>query len=251
MILERQVTQTDNPWHGEHMNRYQLAVNYINSKHAKVLDIACGSGFGSFYLANLYSNVVGADISKEAIESCNINYQKKNLIFTIADGTSLPYHDETFDAITSFETIEHTTQFELMLSEFKRVIKKNGVLIISTPNRIVNSPSGIIENPYHTQEWDLNGLNSLLKNIFPNVVIYGQEYIRYKNKKKFNYKLGSIVESVLYQRGIRKLPLRFQDKIMKSIINEPMYPSPSNYALTENREDMNKCKTFFAICKLE
>src|SRR6185295_14012619 len=129
-----------------------------------------------------------------------------------------------------------------------RISKKGGVVIISTPNKAVSSPDGIIRNPYHTQEFTHDELHGLLNRIFDDVKFYGQKYIRY-DKKTWRNKLGNLAEHILYLRGIRKLPLSFQVRIMKTIIGKQMYPLPTDYELMTNKNDILKCKTFFAICK--
>ena len=136
-----------------------------------------------------------------------------------------------------------------MLNEFKRVVKKDGMIIISTPNFLINSPNGIIINKYHTQEWIHEELLKILTDVFSFVKLSGQEYTRYKGKSRLKYKVGEFVERILYTRGIRKLPIAFQDQIMKMIIDQPMYPLSNNYSFTEDISEIKKCKTFFAICK--
>lgn len=250
MSSERQLDDTNNPWWGEHLHRYQAAANLLDKeKPLKVLDIACGTGFGSDLLAKLGHSVVGGDISKNDVEACGQKYQRPNLVFQVVDGTNMPFANHTFDCVVSFETIEHTTQYQKMLLEFKRVVNKNGLVIISTPNFVINSPTGKVLNPFHTQEWKYEELAKLLDATFSYVKLMGQQYARYRNKKSVRYKIASVVENILYMRGVRKLPLKLQDSIMKVIIKEPMYPLSTNYMLTDDITEIKKCKTFFAICK--
>jgi ubiquinone/menaquinone biosynthesis C-methylase UbiE len=250
MSSERQLDNTNNPWWGEHLNRYEEVAKLIDRKRPlKVLDIACGTGFGSFFLAQLGYNVLGGDISSNDIAECRNKYQHPNLSFEVIDGTNLPFSEYTFDVVVSFETIEHTTQYQKMLSELKRVVKTDGLVIISTPNFTVNSPSGKVLNPFHTQEWVYEELMKILSNTFSNVKLLGQQYVRYKNKNTLKFKIAKGIENIFYMRGIRKLPINLQDMIMKLMINEPMYPQSNNYALTEDVNEIKSCKTFFAICK--
>lgn len=248
MSSERQLDDTNNPWWGEHIHRYEEAAKLISKQQSNVLDIACGSGFGSNFLATLRHNVVGGDISESAIEECNNKYKATNLIYQVVNGLKVPFQDEHFDAVVSFETIEHTKEFMTMLNEFRRIVKSEGVVIISTPNFIVNSPKGYIVNPYHAQEWEYHELKQILEKVFNRVEIYGQKYSRYDNRK-LSFKIGNLFEKLMYLRGIRKLPISFQDRIMKMIIKKPMYPLKDDYVLVSNEEDIKKCKTFFAICK--
>lgn len=249
MSSERQLNSENNPWWGEHLHRYQEAAKLIPKQELKILDIACGSGFGSDFLAQLGNTVIGGDVSEAVIKECRSNFNRSNVSFEVVDGTNLPYTDETFDIIISFETIEHTTEYQKMLNEFKRVVKKNGLIILSTPNFVINSPSGSVTNPYHTQEWIYEELFDILSHTFSNVKLLGQAYTRYSNKSSLKYKIGEFLENILYKRGVRKIPIKFQDIIMNIIINEPMYPLSTNYSFTENIDEIKKCKTFFAICK--
>jgi ubiquinone/menaquinone biosynthesis C-methylase UbiE len=245
---ERQENSSDNPWWGEHVHRYYEALKLVDN-NAFVMDIACGTGFGSSLLAEKAASVTGCDISKEAIEYCNQHFKRKNLKFNIEDGTKLSFSDAAFDIVISFETIEHTTEFHKMLDEFRRVLKSSGRAIISTPNFPVNSPSGIVTNPYHTQEFTYNELKEMLSAHFTEVNIFGQKYARYDYIQGLKGSIGNGVESVLYKRGVRKLPLSVQDAVMKMIIGKPMYPQPDDYKMVSEKEEILLCKTFYAVCK--
>lgn len=247
MSSERQEDSENNPWWGEHIHRYQEAVKRI-PKDSKILDIACGTGFGSNYLCDKNNIVVGGDLSFEAINYCKKKYNKNNLSFEIIDATSIPFQSNTFDAIVSFETIEHTVHFKKMLEEFKRIVKPTGVIIISTPNFEINSPNGLITNPYHTQEWNYEELVSLLDDADFKTEIYGQAYIRYKNLKLIEFRIAKLTENFFYLRGIRKFPIKLKDRFIKLLINKPMYPQANDYSMVANIDEIKKCKTFYAIC---
>jgi ubiquinone/menaquinone biosynthesis C-methylase UbiE len=248
MSLERQEHNENNPWWGEHVHRYNEALSYIPNL-GKVLDIACGNGFGSHILSTKTTDmVIGADISEDAVNQCSLKFTNTpNLKFKIVDGTNMPFEDNYFDTIISFETIEHTTQYKQMLTEFYRTLKSGAVAIISTPNIIVNSPTGVVLNPYHTQEFNYTELEQILNSTFNTVKIFGQKYIRYKNKSIRNT-IGKIVESFLYLRGIRKMPLSIQNSVMQLIVKKPMYPTPTDFELTSDKNEILKCKTFFTVC---
>lgn len=248
MSSERQALNTQSPWWGEHVHRYDEVIKHISSQD-KILDIACGTGFGSDLMAaEASTQVIGGDIDTETIADCNERWDKENLSFQVLDGTALSFEDGYFDKIVSFETIEHTTEYKAMLSEFSRVLKNQGTAFISTPNFLINSPSGIVTNPYHTQEFVYEELESILSEAFGSFEIFGQKYIRYADQGKGN-KIGKITEQILYQRGIRKIPIALQDNIMKSISPTPMHPLPEDYAMVKGIDDIIKCKTFFAVCR--
>ncbi|MDI9340650.1 MAG: class I SAM-dependent methyltransferase [Sediminibacterium sp.] len=249
MSDERQSDTTDNPWWGEHLHRYEEAGRLLGSASLTVLDLACGTGFGSDYLARLGHIVTGGDISEASIAECQQKYQRDKLTFMVMDACVLPFPNGVFDAVVSFETIEHTTRYHEVLNEFKRVLKPGGSIILSTPNFPVNSPKGFIENPYHTQEWNFQEFKDLLNQHFSSQRISGQKYARYDRGGGFRYSLARYAEFILYRRGARKLPLKWQNAIIRGLIRKPMYPLSSDYVMVEREDEIKKCKTFFAICK--
>jgi ubiquinone/menaquinone biosynthesis C-methylase UbiE len=249
MSSERQLLEEQSPWWAEHIHRYNEVLKIIKSTDT-ILDIACGTGFGSNILANKAAQVIGGDIDKTTIAENNTIYSKDNLTFQELDGTKLPYDDNTFDVLVSFETIEHTIHYDEMIKEFKRVVKPTGKLFISTPNFYLNSPSGIVTNPFHTQEFTPDDFNALISTYFQKFEIFGQEYIRYKNKKSINHKIAHKIEQFHYLRGIRKLPLKLQNIAINLLINKPQYPTLEDYALTKDLSIIaEKCITQIAICE--
>jgi ubiquinone/menaquinone biosynthesis C-methylase UbiE len=248
MSSERQLLEKKSPWWGEHVHRYDVAVKRLKGNE-KILDIACGTGFGSDILAQYTKNtVIGGDIVPEVVAECRETWHRPNLKFEVLDGTKLPYEDGYFDVIVSYETIEHTTQYVEMLNEFNRVLKPNGTAFISTPNFPINSPSGKVTNPYHTQEFTYDELDKILRGAFKNVDITGQEYSRYRNAS-FGKNMASVIETVLLQRGIRKIPMSWQDGLMKGLIGKQLYPDVEDYTMVSDKNALMHCKTFFAICK--
>ena len=141
MASERQEINIVSPWWGEHLHRYEEVIKSLSGNEI-ILDIACGSGFGAHLLSNHSSGrVFGGDISLSAIKLCDNSWNKDNLSFQVMDGTNLRFKDNTFNVLVSFETIEHTIRFKEMIEEFKRVIKPNGIIYLSTPNIKINSPT--------------------------------------------------------------------------------------------------------------
>jgi ubiquinone/menaquinone biosynthesis C-methylase UbiE len=248
LAAERKQLEGKSPWWGEHLQRYYEVVKYLKGDE-KILDIACGNGFGSDILSkNTEGVVIGGDIAPEAIEESQLYWKRSNLEFKVLDGTNLPYPDNYFDTVVSFETIEHTPQYQQMVKEFSRVLKPTGTAFISTPNFPINSPTGKVTNPYHTQEFTYVQLAEILNGVFDEMTIKGQQYSRYKIKG-FRNRVGGIVETILLQRGIRKIPISIQDSVMNGIIGRPIYPEVQDFDMVEKVEDILKCQTFFAICR--
>ncbi len=249
MSSERQLLEEKSPWWAEHIHRYEEVLKHLKNTD-KVLDIACGTGFGSNILAKKANIVIGADLDEKAIDENKTIWKNDKLKFEVIDGTQIPYEDEYFDVIVSFETIEHTTSFEKMLDEFKRVVKPGGILFISTPNIYLNSPTGIVTNPFHTQEFTPEEFKELIASRFENYEIYGQEYIRYKNKTNLAYAIAKSFEKFHYQRGIRKIPISIQDIPLRLLIGKTQYPLLEDYQLNPDTQIIKeKCVTQLAICK--
>ena len=117
----------------EHFYRYLFAKEFIKDKI--VLDIASGTGYGSGFLKdNKAKIVIGADIDFEAVSYSRKNFH--NAHYLQSDAIHLPFRNNFFDVVVSFETIEHLREYQKFLYEIKRVLKKTGVLIISSPNKL-------------------------------------------------------------------------------------------------------------------
>lgn len=155
----------------EHLVRYRFASQYAQSK--VVLDFGCGTGYGSYLLHEKGARkVVGVDISKDAIDYCNSNYKANNLEFKSDDCTKCQLQNSTFDIIVSFEVIEHLKMVDCFLSEVKRLLKKNGLFVVSTPNKLTYQGS----NKFHVTEYTEQEFRALLKKYFTYVEIFYQSY---------------------------------------------------------------------------
>lgn len=249
MSSERQPVETTGRWWGEHIHRYHEALLLINPADT-VLDIACGTGFGTDIIAGKTSGkVIGGDIAQEAIDECSAHWNKPNLEFRKLDGTRLDFPDNFFDKIVSFETIEHTGQYKEMAAEFARVLKPGGMLILSTPNREVSSPDGVIVNPYHIQEFTCDELRQILENSFPRVELFGQRYVRY-DKRTFGRRMGKMFEKLFLSFGIRKLPYSWRSGMMKTFFGYPLYPRDTDFILEKDVTRIKKeCPVQFAVCR--
>ena len=138
-----------------HCIRYIKASRYIK-KNDRVLDVACGYGYGSFlaYHNSKAKFILGIDLSKNSTEYANLMYGAKNLSFRAGDAQNLEsLSDDSFDFIFSFETIEHLPNPNKYLAELYRVLAPGGRLFISAPNNWVNE-EGIDPNPDHLHIYD-------------------------------------------------------------------------------------------------
>lgn len=150
--------------------RYKFAAQLMK-KNDVVLEAAAGFGYGAAYFAKHCKKVEALDIAADNIEFGKKTYYSENINWTVGDVTQLPFADETFDVYASFETFEHLRQEQLpqYLDQARRVLKKGGRMILSTPNKLVRRH---IHNPFHVKEYDFNELDAILKTQFSDVVYY-------------------------------------------------------------------------------
>ncbi len=161
----------------EHMHRYLVARRLCAGR--RVLDIACGEGYGSFALSRTAASVTGVDISDEAVEHARAAYGNGagNLSFLVGSAARIPLDDASVDVVVSFETIEHHDQHDEMLREIKRVLRPDGLLIMSSPNKHEYSDVTGYSNPWHVKELYLDEFEALLRGSFGKVDLYGQRVV--------------------------------------------------------------------------
>lgn len=159
----------------EHLHRYAIAQTLAKDK--KVLDIACGEGYGSNHIAKFAKEVKGVDISDIDISKAIDKYKKDNLEFVVGSILDIPFGDKTFDMIVSYETLEHLAEHEVILKEVNRVLKPGGLLIISTPNKLNYSDKKSYKNPFHVKELYPEEFKLLVGKYFSNIQMLNQKYL--------------------------------------------------------------------------
>lgn len=160
----------------EHLSRYLFASRLCRFK--KVIDLGCGSGYGSAELARKAESVVGVDISESAVQEARQQYAAANLQFEVASLDKLPFADGSFHLGVCFEVIEHLSNYRDLLSEARRVLAPGGQLIISTPNisfyaesRKLNGP-----NPFHEHEFSYQEFKAVLGEYFEHQTFFIQNH---------------------------------------------------------------------------
>lgn len=151
--------------YGEHISRYDSITPLVKGKD--VLDIASGSGYGSYIIGESAKSVVGVEIDKPSVAYAKRNYSRPNVSFVKGSAESIPQPDNNFDVVVSFETIEHIKNYKKFVEEVKRILKTDGVFIVSTPNDL-EFPEG---NHFHLHEFTEDELKSLLKKYFKHVEV--------------------------------------------------------------------------------
>lgn len=154
----------------DYHHRYTFASKYVKGK--KVLDIACGEGYGSKLLSKKATRVTGVDVESEAIQVAREKYgaknRRKNTKFVCADAISfLSNSKDRFDVIVSFETVEHVKEYRKFLTLMHDRLKPGGILLLSTPNKkFFDVFFGGTYNPFHMKEFYTKELAIILERIF-------------------------------------------------------------------------------------
>jgi len=165
---ERFVPGTEGEIAHEHWHRYAFTRGLVAGK--RVLDVACGEGYGSALLCEVAQSVVGIDIDQATIAHANEAYpDRPNLRFAEGSATALPLPPASVDAIVSFETVEHldAADQKAMIADFARVLAPGGLIVLSSPNRPEYSDARSYTNPFHRRELDRDELGRLLDGAFP------------------------------------------------------------------------------------
>jgi len=169
--------QTDKQLETEHKQRYYSICELVRGK--RVLDAACGEGYGSYILSKYAESVIGIDISPETIAHAKSTYgHQANLTFQTESVDSLDsIQDRSIDVVVSFETIEHINdnQQRAFLSEVKRVLKSDGIFILSTPDKYWYSDVPNYRNEFHVKEFYRQELYTFLSQAFKYVDLYDQK----------------------------------------------------------------------------
>lgn len=257
MAVERvEIDQQGSPWKEEHLARYFHIRE--RAKDKTVLDIACGTGFGSeLLLQNGASRIFAADVSPEAIELCIRRlqqYDPAKWTCHYQDGTNMTYPPNNFDMVVSFETIEHIPDYTAFLSEIHRVLKPGGVLILSTPNALVTNPlKGKPVNPYHVYEFDPAELSNILSGYFVIELAAGHHvktnygvapFLPSFNRKTLNFRQRI---NFLYWRMVLRLPGRLRNKLHHLFFSSDFYPQVEDY--TFKPEHLEKAHVQYYICR--
>jgi ubiquinone/menaquinone biosynthesis C-methylase UbiE len=158
----------DDLW-SEHIARYAFARLYANGK--RTLDSGCGTGYGSAELAQSAAEVTGVDIAPDAIGYARANYPIAGLRFLESPCTAVPFPVESFDLVVAFEVIEHLTDQRAFLDECARVLTREGLLIVSSPNKryYAETRAATGPNPFHEHEFEADEFVRELQRVFPNV----------------------------------------------------------------------------------
>jgi ubiquinone/menaquinone biosynthesis C-methylase UbiE len=156
----------------KHLFAYKFAKEYLRPD-SLVLEVGCGEGYGASYLSDKLK-MVAIDVDRDIIERAKIKYVHSAINFMVYDGINLPFNDDYFDAVISFQVIEHIKDDKKYIQEIYRVLERDGVFIVTTPNKRYRL--GFRQRPwnvFHIREYNAKELKSLLKTQFTQVELKG------------------------------------------------------------------------------
>jgi SAM-dependent methyltransferase len=168
--------QVDPDLWNEHFSRYLFASRLANRK--RVLDIACGAGYGADCMARTASSVTAIDLSPEAAAAASANYPGGNITFMAADARRLPFANQSFDLVVAFEVIEHLDNPRELLAEARRLLAPGGQLVVSTPNKLYYAETRKLSgpNPFHVRELEFEEFRDALSEVFPSITLFVQNH---------------------------------------------------------------------------
>ena len=179
----------ENYWYRRHLTVYEWIAARVRG--ARVLDMACGEGYGSAVLARSAASVVGVDGNPEAHEHARLKYTRPGLAF---DWAAVESYGEpgSFDVVVFLQTIEHVADPPAVLRHLARIVRPGGTVYVSTPNRLTLAPPGAAksDNPWHLREYRAAEFTALCRGTFGRVEMLGLFHARKLRVHQIALRLG-------------------------------------------------------------
>jgi 2-polyprenyl-3-methyl-5-hydroxy-6-metoxy-1,4-benzoquinol methylase len=221
----------ENYWYRRHLAVYEWIAARVAGR--RVVDMACGEGYGSAVIARSAASVVGVDANPEAHEHARLRYRRNNLRF---ERDLVESFAEPCDAVVFLQTIEHVQDADAILAHFKSMLEPGGVAYVSTPNLLTLAPPGAekSDNPWHVREYRAEEFRELCEARFERVELLGLFHARKLRVHELAIGLG-------WDRLHKALRLSkpFYDRFTPAI-------AASDFALREG--DLDRALDFLAIC---
>jgi SAM-dependent methyltransferase len=221
----------ENYWYRRHLVVYEWIAARVAG--LRVVDMACGEGYGSAVLAEAAASVVGVDANPEAHEHARLRYRLPNLRF---ERDLVETFAEPCDAVVFLQTIEHVKDPDSILGHFRSLLGPGGVAYVSTPNLLTLAPAGAqkSDNPWHLREYRAAEFRELCERHFPRVELFGLFHARKLRAHELALRLG-------WDRVHPRLGLTrpFYDRFTPAI-------AASDFAL--RGDDLDRALDFLAVC---
>jgi SAM-dependent methyltransferase len=221
----------ENYWYRRHLVVYEWIAVRVGGK--RVVDMACGEGYGSNVLAGSAASVVGIDANPEAHEHARLRYVRPNLRF---ERDLVESFAEPCDAVVFLQTIEHVQDAGAILEHFKSMLAPGGVAYVSTPNLLTLAPPGAekSDNPWHVHEYRAAEFRQLCEAHFDRVELFGLFHARKLRAHEIAIKLG-------------------WDRVHKALrLTKPFYgrftPAISSSDFSLKAENLDTALDFLAVC---
>ena len=221
----------ENYWYRRHLVVYEWIAARAGGR--RVVDMACGEGYGSATLAGAATSVVGVDANPEAHEHARLRYVRPNLRF---ERDLVESFAEPCDAVVFLQTIEHVQDPGAILEHFRSMLEPGGVAYVSTPNLLTLAPPGAekSDNPWHVREYRAAEFQGLCEAHFDRVEMLGLFHARKLRVHELAIGLGwDRVHSAL------RLTRPFYDRFTPAI-------SSSDFSL--RAEELDRALDFVAVC---
>jgi 2-polyprenyl-3-methyl-5-hydroxy-6-metoxy-1,4-benzoquinol methylase len=225
----------ENYWYRRHLAVYEWIAARVAG--LRVIDMACGEGYGSDVLAGVAASVVGVDANPEAHEHARLRYRRQNLRFA---RDLVETFLEPTDAVVFLQTIEHLRDPAGVLAHFRSLVGETGVVFVSTPNALTLAPKGAerSDNPWHVHEYRSEEFEELCLGTFGSVEMYGLFHARKLRAHALALKLGwDLVHPRL------RLTKPFYDRFTPAIAASDFVLRPAVGA------DLDRALDFIAVCR--
>jgi 2-polyprenyl-3-methyl-5-hydroxy-6-metoxy-1,4-benzoquinol methylase len=221
----------ENYWYRRHLAVYEWIAARVGG--LRVVDMACGEGYGSDLLATSAASVVGVDANPEAHEHARLRYGRDSLRF---ERDLVESFAEPSDVVVFLQTIEHVQDAGAILDHFRSMLGDAGVAYVSTPNLLTLAPPGAekSDNPWHLREYRVEEFRALCEAHFPRVELFGLFHARKLRAHELALKLGW--DSVHKRLGITR---PFYDRFTPAI-------SSSDFSL--KGDNLDRALDFVAVC---
>jgi SAM-dependent methyltransferase len=227
----------ENYWYRRHLAVYE----WIGARVAglRVLDMACGEGYGSEVLWRSAGSVVGVDANPDAHEHARLRYEREGLRFErgMVENWRPARDAGGFDAVVFLQTIEHVQDPHAVLAHFRSLVVPGGVVYVSTPNllTLAGPDREKSDNPWHVREYRASEFDELCRSVFGEVEVFGLFHARKLRVHEWALALGW--DRVHGALGITK---PFYDRLTPAI-------SARDFALRS--ADLDAALDFLAVCR--
>jgi 2-polyprenyl-3-methyl-5-hydroxy-6-metoxy-1,4-benzoquinol methylase len=224
----------ENYWYRRHLAVYEWIGARVTA--LRVMDMACGEGYGSEVLSRSAAEVLGVDANPEAHEHARLRYVRQNLHFErgLVETYGKP---GSFDAIVFLQTIEHIQEPKTVLEHFRSLLAPGGVAYVSTPNVLKLAPPGAVksDNPWHIKEYRADEFRQLCRSVFARAELLGVFHARKLSLHQLALSLGW--DAVHRHLGLTRA---FYGRFTPAI-------AASDFALRSERLD--RALDFLAVCR--